>query len=270
MSSVPPAALPPSEPPAPHVPSAPTPEPAREPQSAAASTSAQASAFAQAQQEPLSPPRRGLSPWIALAAVAVLGLPIVGGTGAAMYFLGESAASASAPGAPEAESPWDFLPPSGTVTGADGTEKPEAGTEEQPAAVGDVLTWPTPEGGTVRVVVSGIDEDADALVADADPENPPADHGTHYTQIALEVSVEGEGVVDPFEDIWVTAETDGESTSDADVRAIPADSVREIGGLGDGESGSGTVLLMVPDEAEGGVQYSIAPLGADPLFIAGE
>lgn len=232
--------------------------------------------FGTAPGAPLAPPRRGLSPWIALAIAGVLAVPLLVGTGAMAVFAQDEAGAIFAED--EAFPEFEDEPGTGifedwaegTVTDDTGAVREGAGSIEDPAIIGrDTLSWPLPEGGTVDIKVRSIDWDATDEVAAADPMNPPADTGTVYVQLTMDATVHGEGIFDPYEQLYVSAELpDDGYVTDADVRAITANPAYTVGGLGDGRMGTFQVLLMIPEDQIDQAILMVETDDGEPLVIA--
>lgn len=66
---------------------------------------------------------------------------------------------------------------------------------------GTRVTWPVNGGGSVTAHVYQVAQDADALVADSDPDAPPPAEGMVYVQVSLELTYDGSGTYNQWEDM---------------------------------------------------------------------
>ncbi len=217
-----------------------------------------------------TPPRsrmsRGAVVAIVLGAVAalVLGLGMAGGVALLLWRVGGGADMAWDESDYADDSLWE-----GEVHDASGAVLADAGTWDAPAAVGDsTLVWPTDDGGTVSVVVSGVQWEADTEVAAADAANAPAREGMHYALVSLDVSYSGQSFVLPYDLLFVAVETDMDMYSGDDELVRAPQPLWAQGGLADGESGSGQVAIEVPDAEKDSALISVSPWNGTTLYVS--
>lgn len=220
-----------------------------------------------------TPPRSGMSHGAVIAivlgsvAALVLGLGMAGGVALLLWRAGAEAGSDMA---------WDQSDYTddgvweGEVHDASGTVLADTGTWDAPAAVGDsTLVWPTDDGGTVSVVVSDVQWEADAEVAAAAASNRPASDGTHYALVTLDVSYSGQSFVLPYDVLYVSVETDMDIFSSDDELVRPPRPLWAQGGIADGETGSGQVAIEVPDAERAGALIGVSPWNGTTLYVDG-
>lgn len=157
----------------------------------------------------------------------------------------------------------------GTVVDRQGQEVPGVGTYEAPALqVEHGLSWPLLEGGTVTYVVDGVDWAADDEIAAVSPDNPPPSAGTRYVLVSLHGTYSGPGHVDLEEQLYFDIETDEEVFVADTTLAIPPEPLWRQGGITDGQSAAGQLLLEIPlDVDPAAAVISLSTWDGDVLYV---
>lgn len=157
----------------------------------------------------------------------------------------------------------------GTVVDENGEEVPGVGTYTAPARMGEHgLSWPLAEGGTVTYVVDAVDWDAVAAVAAAAPDNAPPSEGSKYVLVTVHGSYVGPGHVDLEEQLYLDIETDEDLYMADPTLAIAPEPLWRQGGITDGETAAGQVLVEVPDDLDpGSAVLSLSTWDGDYLYV---
>lgn len=214
---------------------------------------------------PVPPAPRRTGAWIALAIVAALVLPILFAGGG--FVTGVVVTRALSPD-PYGEEYWSEEIVTGVVLDASGAEVEGVGTAGSPASVGEhTLSFVDVDGTRLDVTVERVIWDADAILAE-DPGNPPPGAGLVHVQADLRLEFSGSYPIDPWEELYISAES-GAHTSDADmVRARPAHPLSAVGWMEDGEVATCSVVFELPPDAAADTVITVEPYWAYPLHVA--
>lgn len=213
-------------------------------------------------------PRRGVSrgAWIALAASIVVTLLLVLCLVAGFVLTVRSAASSD--DWSSSSSDPGMTTEDGTVLDANGSPVLGVGTIDAPATAGEhSLRWPSDDGGTITVHVTAIDWDADTEVEAADPLNDPPPDGYLYALVSLDVTYAGTGWINAYDSLSVYAESPSSTMGQWDTTARPAQPLWRAGGITDGETASGQIVLPVLRDEAASSAISIATWNGTPLYV---
>lgn len=208
----------------------------------------------------------------AIAGLCTLLLVLLAGLTAAGIYVAASLQSmegtieqAPAPGTPGGDAP-QTVP--GTVLDSSGAPVDGLGTPDAPAIMGEnSLRWPTEDGGTLTLEIESVTWNADEDIKASDPSAPAPEAGTHYALITIRGTYEGEKYAVLGDDIDLAIETDaGVYYDDGQIRA--PEPLWRMGGITDGESASGQMVIAVPEAEVGSALVSVAPWGGDYLYVA--
>lgn len=216
--------------------------------------------------------RRGLGSGaiIAIVAGALALLLVVGGLSAATGFLLGSEATASGS---DVFIEGDEMPlVEGVVVDEAGDEIPGVGDYGDPAPLaGSGLLWTRDDGSTLTVVVDEIDWNADAEIAAADPGASGPTRGTRFVLVTLSGTFVGEGHMDVWNEVYLDIETADAVYFADESTATPARPLWRQGGIADGETATGQVLVEVPRDVDpADTVVSVAVAGGDSLYLSGE
>lgn len=215
------------------------------------------------------PPRQGAGPGVVVAivlAAAALALSVVvglvsAGTVAYLYF-----------GAPLGATWSEFEDPiysSGTVETADGNPVDGAGSYDSPARLGEhTLSWPTAAGGVLDVTVTEVDWEADALLVEAAPDNPPPAPGMVFVQATVQLEYVGPGFFVPASDLWISLETFSWVCDADQLRVVSAAPLWEAGSLADGDEAEVTVVLEMAEGERSSALLTVETIDGGPLHLA--
>lgn len=208
----------------------------------------------------------------AIAGLCALLLVLLAGLTAAGIYVAASLQSmegtieqAPAPGTPGGDEP-QTVP--GTVLDSSGAPVDGLGTPDAPAIMGEnSLRWPTEDGGTLTLEIESVTWNADEDIKASDPSAPAPEAGMHYALITIRGTYEGEKYAVLGDDIDLAIETDaGVYYDDGQIRA--PEPLWRMGGITDGESASGQMVIAVPEAEVGSALVSVAPWGGDYLYVA--
>lgn len=162
----------------------------------------------------------------------------------------------------------------GEGTGDDAREEPAQ--EEEPATDGEAGTRgnPVPLGSTISgeewdLTVLSFDTDAHAQIMDANMFNEDPEDGNVYALVESEVTYTGDDSGHPWIDIsFAYVSESGNTFRGTDSMAVAPDpSFSDIGELYSDASGTGYVLIEIPEGDDGLLRVSIGMFGED-VFIA--
>ncbi|GEM_PF-6013235 len=217
-------------------------------------------------------PRSRVGLVAAIAGLCALLLVLLAGLTAAGIYVAASLQSmegtieqAPAPGTPGGDEP-QTVP--GTVLDPSGAPVDGLGTPDAPAIMGEnSLRWPTEDGGTLTLEIESVTWNADEDIKASDPSAPAPEAGMHYALITIRGTYEGEKYAVLGDDIDLAIETDaGVYYDDGQIRA--PEPLWRMGGITDGESASGQMVIAVPEAEVGSALVSVAPWGGDYLYVA--
>lgn len=161
-------------------------------------------------------------------------------------------------------------------TDEDVTEEDGAGEEEVAEGEEGSRTNPIALGSTIRagewdVTVIGFERDATDEVLAANPFNDEPEEGHSYALVEAEATYTGDESGLPWLEISFAYVSESGNTSDTyDAEAVgPSPDFDEIGELYEGASGSGYIVLEVPDDDAGLLRVSPGMFG-DDVFVATE
>jgi hypothetical protein len=162
---------------------------------------------------------------------------------------------------------FEFVP--GSVEEADGTIVEGVGTYERPAVLGEhTLSWPTDAGGVVDITVTGVDWEADAAVAAADPANPPPGPGMTYVQAQIEVEYIGPGRFVPVDALFLSLETSSWICYEGELGVATAAPLWDTGDLVDGEEASASVVFEMPEGERSSARFGVETRDGELLYLA--
>ncbi|WP_307858273.1 TM2 domain-containing protein [Cellulomonas fulva] len=194
--------------------------------------------------------------------------------------LGSSSASAAAP----EEAPADAVASDGPVADEPAADEPaseqpvdeapaaEEGTRENPYPIGTPVTVTGWDDSTWEITIGKPDLDGTDEVAAANQFNDPAPKGMVYAVVpvtATRVSGEAEAPWIGVSVEYVSAAGTTHTQSDT-MSVAPDPSFNDINELYEGASGTGNVVIAIPEDDAGKGAWAVsATFGDDPVFVAG-